>query len=123
MEGCLFAAVRSLRHLTADEVATVLRQETSKLEVTKSLLSVLYNICVTKSIVLTDRFKDLFRNHTPAVLQLLEGVNQGVNRTSGIIGKKRILLKNLELVKLLAEVCPMPIRVPKGALQTPSLGE
>lgn len=106
MEGCLVGAVRSLKHLPVSEVSVVLRHESPKLEVTKSLLSILYNICLVKSIVLSRRLKDEFRKHTAVVYQLLEGANRGINRTSGLVGKKRILIKNPELVKLLAEVCP-----------------
>lgn len=106
MEGCLVGAVRSLRHLPLSEVSAVLRYESIKLEVTKSLLSILYNICLVKSIVLSRRLKDEFRKHTTVVHQLLEGASRGINRTSGLAGKKKILIKTPELVKLLAEACP-----------------
>lgn len=106
MEGCLVGAARSLRYLATDQVAQVLRHETPRLEITKSLLTILYNVCLIKSVPLSIRLKEEFRKHTSIVVRLLKGANKALNKTTDLAGKKKILIKNPQLVKLLAEVCP-----------------
>ena len=106
MEGCLSTTLRSLRRLDAEAVQEVLRNESSRLEVTKSLLGLLFNICLDKSVPLSDRLKSQFKRYTPLVLHLLKGVSRGLNRTRGLTAKKRLLVQNPGFVKLLTEACP-----------------
>lgn len=106
MEGCLSTTLRSLRRLNEEAVKEVLRNESGRLEVTKSLLGLLYNICLDKSIPLSNRLKTQFRRFTPLVLHLLKGANRGLNKTKGLIEKKRLLTQNPSFVKLLTEACP-----------------
>lgn len=106
MDGCLVIAARSLRRLSSPQIIAVLRHESQKLEVTKSLLAILYNICLDKSIPLSHRLKNEFRKHTEIVVKLLRGASRSLNRTSDLAAKKRILIKHPDLVKLLAEACP-----------------
>ena len=106
MEGCLTKTLRSLRRLDEEAVQEVLRNESSRLEVTKSLLGLLFNICLDKSIPLSHRLKARFKTFTPLVLQLISGANRGPNKTKGLLEKKRLLIQNPGFVKLLTEACP-----------------
>ena len=106
MEGCLSTTLRSLRRLAAEAVQEVLQNESRRLEVTKSLLGLLYNLCLDKSVPLSHRLKSQFRRFTPLVLHLLRGVSRGLNKTRGLAAKKRLLLQTPEFVKLLTEACP-----------------
>ena len=106
MEGCLSKTLRSLRRLNTEAVEEVLRNESRKLEVTKSLLGLLYNICLDKSVPLSNRLKPHFKRYTPLVIELLKGANRGLNKTRGLAAKKRLLLQNPDFVKLLTEACP-----------------
>ena len=100
MEGCLAETVRGLKE--AAHTTETLRKETDKLEVTKSLLNLLYNICINKSILLSNKNKTEFRKYTQLVLKLLS--------EAPIESKKKLLLRNLDFVHLLAEVCPRKLR-------------
>ena len=106
MEGCLSRTLRAIRRLSIEEVEQVLRNESRKLEVTKSLLGLLYNICLDKSVPLSNRLKAEFTRFTPLVLHLLKGVSPGLNKTRGLTVKKRLLIQNPGFVKLLTEACP-----------------
>ena len=107
MEGCLSNTLRSLRRLSSEEIKIVLQQESKRLEVTKSLLGLLYNICLDKSIPLSIRFKVEFKRFTPLVLRLLQGSSRDLNKTRGLAIKKRIFEANPEFVKILTEACPV----------------
>lgn len=106
MAGCLVKEVRALRRLDSAEVIRVLLNESAKQEVTKSLLSVLYNICLAKTLPLSPQLKEAFREREQIVLKLLKGASPEVNKTTGLQTKKRLLIENPSLVKLLAEACP-----------------
>ena len=100
MEGCLAETVRGLKE--ASHITETLRKETERLEVTKSLLNLLYNICINKSISLSNKYKTEFGKHTRLVLKLLS--------EASIESKKKLLLRNPDFVRLLAEVCPRKLK-------------
>lgn len=90
--------VRSLTHI--DHVVTALCSESESLELSKSLINILFNICFTKAIVLSQRLKKRFRAFDRQCLELLD--------TSKDLGeKKRILVRNPELVLLIVQACPV----------------
>ena len=106
MEGCLVQVVRTLRHFSDSEITQTLQEESPRLEVTKSLLSLLYNICLVKSVAIAERHKADFRSYDSLVLHLLEGSSLQVNQTTRLQDKKRILQDNPDFVRLLSESCP-----------------
>lgn len=106
MEGCLAETVRALRGLSGAEIGEVLRRESAELEVTKSLLSVLFNVCLTKAVPLSHRLKREFSAHSALVVELLSGADSRVNKTAGLQAKRRLLIRNPQLVRLVAEACP-----------------
>ena len=106
MEGCWLPAVRRLQNSDESEVCEVLKAESKRLEVTKSLLSILYNICLAKSIPLSRKLKEEFREHSQTVLRLLSGSSSQVNQTSNLLTKKRILSRSPALALLIAKACP-----------------
>lgn len=104
MLGCLTKTVQELRRLPPSGIVSVLRSESSRLEVTKSLLNILFNICLSKSIRLSERLKRAFAAEEPLILRLLEGVKS--SGTQGLGRKKQLLLRRPELVRLIASACP-----------------
>jgi hypothetical protein len=99
MEGCLTASVKSLKKSTDQFIIEVLRAESRAFEITKSLLNILYNLCVVGSIRLSKRLKDLFRPFSEEVVRLLS--EQLTLRI-----KQQILLQTPALCRLIAEACP-----------------
>ena len=106
MEGCWLPVIRQLQNADDTEIRKVLKQETSRLEVTKSLLSILYNICLAKSVPLNRKQKEAFREHNQSVLRLLSGASHQVNKTADLTAKKRVLARNPALVRIIAKACP-----------------
>ena len=105
----LLRTVRSLRHLSSPQIVQVLLNESGKLEVTKSLLSLLYNICIDKSVVLSARLKRRFPGYDSLVRKLLKGVHVKTNRTEQVSEKRALLLRNPEFVRLLSLACPVKL--------------
>ena len=83
-----------------ESVLQVLGNESRRLEVTKSLLNVLHNIVNVRSISLTEIQKSSFGKYSKTVKEII--------KLRQIRSKKRLLLKNLELVRLIAAACPRP---------------
>lgn len=106
MDTLLVETVRMLRRLDDKEVGDVLRNESKRLEITKSLLNLLFNVCLTRAIPLSQRLKVKFRQYDKLALELLSGANRRSNQTRDLRGKRRLLLRNLGFVRLLAETCP-----------------
>ena len=107
MTVCLNKTLRSFRGLTTLEATQILKHESKRLEITKSLLNVLYNICLDSSIPLSRRLKVEFSKHEVAIQKLLEGASKRTNHTRNLQIKRKILLKNPVLIKLIAETCPL----------------
>ena len=106
MANILQETVKSLGRLTLDQIKQVIRHESKNLEITKSLLTILYNICLDKSIKLGPILKNKFREQELLVLKLLEGVSRSIDKTVSISKKRKLLISNPEFVKLLSEACP-----------------
>lgn len=101
MEGCLVATVRSLRQLGAERVLQVLQAESSRMEITKSILNILFNICFTKAVVLTQKQKKLFKAYDQQCIQLL-------SNEYNLAEKKQMLIRAPDLIQLIAQTCPPP---------------
>lgn len=117
MDGVLIESIRMLRRLDDDQLAQVLYNESRRLEITKSLLNLLFNICLTRAVPLSHRLKVKFRRYDKIALELLTGASRQINRTRNLTGKRRILLRNPDLVRLLAEACPSRV-LPGDFLQS-----
>lgn len=105
--GILIKTIRSLHRLETDQqIVEALRNESPRLEISKSLLNLLYNICIEKSIPISRRLKPQFKLYEPLVLQLLQGVSQTINKTTSLVSKKQLLLANPAFVRLLSQACP-----------------
>ena len=109
MASILVSTVRSLQRLSHSEIVRVIRNESSRLEITKSLLALLYNICLDKSVPLSVSLKEKFKAYNSLVLRLLKGVHRSVNRTAGIAAKRSLLLKNPQFVRILSKACPVKL--------------
>ena len=109
MEGVDVAAVRALAQLSAEQVVAELRSESSRLELTKSLLNLLFNICFTRAIVLSRRQKTAFKTYDKLAVQLLERNKDSVQE------KRCMLMRNPELVRLIAQTCPLLETNPESA--------
>ena len=111
MEGVLVETVRLLKTLDPSKAIQVLRNEGKHMEVTKTLLNILFNICFTKAIVLSQRLRKAFRVFDRLVIDLLTGARRAVNKTEGLREKRKVLLRNPELVTLIAKACPTNIKL------------
>lgn len=94
MEGCLVSRVRSLRNLPADQIVNELDDA-----LIKSLLNILFNICFTRAIVLTRTQRIAFKAYDRLCIDLLD-VEKDLEES------KKLLARNPELVRLIAETCP-----------------
>lgn len=106
MAGCLLSAVRDLSGLSDSQVSQVLNSESSQLEITKSLLSVLYNICLDRNIPLSPTLKSEFKRYNTEVVKLLQGASSKLNQTRDVVAKKKLLTKRPGLVRLISKACP-----------------
>lgn len=110
MEGCLVSTLSHLRSLSHLQIQQSLRRESSRLELTKSLLSVLFNLCLIHSFHIPKRLKKDFAKHTKVVLKLLAGAKKRPNSTLDLASKKRLLHKTPELAALISEACHLARR-------------
>ena len=94
--------LRKLRHCTPQTVLEAIKNE----RVAKTALSLLYNICLDRSIVLSSHLKQEFQKFESLILRLLEGVSPDLNKTSGIEEKYFLLKRNPGFVKVLSLACP-----------------
>ena len=98
MEFVLVKTLRALAHFDDEAVQEALKRESQRLELTKSLLNLLHNICSTRVIKLSKTSKSQFAAYTGVVRQILS--------TESLKTKKRLLLGHPKLVKLVASQCP-----------------
>lgn len=106
MEGVLVTTVKLLRRLDDQQLVQVIKSESNRMELTKSLLNLLFNICFTKAIPLSRRLQNKFKVYDKLVIQLLTGARSQTNRTPNLKDKQRLLRQNPDLVRLIAEACP-----------------
>ena len=112
--GILAETVRQLKHLPRQEVRNVLENETSRFEITRSLLNLLFNVCFTRSIHLNQQQLRQFRTFEPVVTELLDrprSTTTGRYQEPDLRQKQRLFLRHLRLVQLLSRVCPTPAQL------------
>ena len=108
--GILLKTIKSLHRLETDQqIVEALRNESNRLEITKSLLNLLYNICIEKSVAISRRLKPQFKLYEPLVLRLLQGVSHNLDRTTNVSAKKQLLVANPAFVRLLSQACPVKL--------------
>lgn len=100
MEFVLWKVLGALAQSQESAVCQVLKSESKRLEITKSLLNVLHNIAVVQNIQLSARRKADFSKYTDQVHQLLSKTSTSA--------KAKLLSKHPGLVKLIAVSCPKP---------------
>jgi hypothetical protein len=98
MDGCDAKVIAQIPRLPRGQVRQLLKRESSDLEVTKSLLNLLFNIVTVGSLPVTGTQKAFFDEHAGLVLELL-------GRRS-LKWKKEQLEKEIGLVINIAASCP-----------------
>lgn len=98
MEGCLCEVLSKFSTYSRIQIRDTLYSESRQLEITKSILNVLHNIVVVKSIEVTRTQKDYFDKKEQLVWELLS--------TKSLKSKKTILESNPDLVACIAYSCP-----------------
>lgn len=109
--GVLVETLQQLKQLPEHKLVEVLRNESGRHEITRSLLNILFNVCFTRSIHLNPHQQQLFRPFDRVVLELLSRPRSKVSGhylVPDVPAKRRLLLKHPGLVKLLIQVCPTP---------------
>ena len=99
MEGCDTAAINLIRSLSRNEIVDYLESESSQKEITKSILNLLHNIVVRRSIQLTPKQKAAFVPYSDVVREL-------VAPSTSIEAKRQLLLACPGLVRAIALACP-----------------
>lgn len=99
MDGCATEIISTIRSLSRPQIRKLLQSETKELEVTKSLLNLLYNIIVVGSVPVSPTQKSFFDEHVDVTLHLL-------GKRSSLKSKKKLLEDNLEFVINIATSCP-----------------
>ncbi len=101
MEGCDVQLISNILRIPRPKVRKLLQKESSELEVTKSLLNLLYNIVVIGSVPVSQTQKDYLDRHSDIVHDLLG------NRS--LKWKKAALEKDPALVLNIAASCPTAV--------------
>lgn len=99
MEGVDIELVRLVAKLNKSDISKIFAAEGAQLEVTKSLLNLLFNLVKVGSIPVSTHQKEFFDQRTSSVLNLLSD-------TKSLQQKKKILQKDPELVINIAASCP-----------------
>lgn len=71
MDGVDREAIREIANSIPSEVKAILKQESSQLEVTKSLLNILHNLVRVGSIPVEAYKRKFFEDHASIILELL----------------------------------------------------
>lgn len=98
MEGCAVGRVSEISQAPRRKVRRIIESESDLLEVTKSLLNILYNIIIVGSIPCTTTQRSFFDKNADLVLQLL-------SRARPLHWKKQALQENISLVINIAASC------------------
>lgn len=98
MEGCVVERVAEISKVPRRQIKRIINSESDQLEVTKSLLNILYNIVIVGSIPPTTTQRAFFDNHSDLVFQL-------VSNSKALHWKKQALLENIPLVINIAASC------------------
>ena len=98
MEGCAVGRVADITRVPRRQVKRILDSESDQLEVTKSLVNILYNIVIVGSVPPTETQRAFFDKHSDIVFQL-------VSRSKALYWKKEALRENISLVINIAASC------------------
>lgn len=98
MEGCEVGRVSEISRVPRRRVRRIIESESDQLEVTKSLLNILYNIVIVGSIPPTITQRAFFNKHSELVLEL-------VSKYRPLHWKKQALQENVSLVINIAASC------------------
>jgi hypothetical protein len=100
MEGCDSALISRLLQVSRADVRRLLKNESTQLELTKSLLNLLHNIVIVGSVPVSPIQKAFFDAHSNLVLLL-------TSKSKSLKWKKTKLEKNIALVLNIAAACPI----------------
>ena len=98
MDGCLCEVLTKFNTYSKSQIRHTIKSESRELEITKSLLNVLHNIIVVRSLEVTRTQKDFLDTKSEIVWYLLSG--------KSVKSKKEVLEDNPELVACIAFSCP-----------------
>ena len=99
MEGCHVDSISQLLRVARPQVKKILRRESTKYEITKSLLNLLYNLVVVGSLPVSKTQRAYFDANAELVLQLL-------SNNKSLTWKKSVFETNTPLVLNIAASCP-----------------
>ena len=102
MDGCAVDVISKFTKISRTKVHKFLKTESKSLEVTKSLLNLLYNIVVVGSLPVSKTQKVFFDQNSKIVLNLL-------GTTKSLRWKKQVLEDNIPLVLNIATSCPTAV--------------
>ncbi len=91
--------IRQFPDLPKRKIRQILHSESSRLEVTKSLLDLVYNIVVVGSVPVAPVQKEYLDKHSDLVWHLL-------HTSKSLSSKKTLLEANIPLVVAIAASCP-----------------
>ena len=100
MEGCDCGLISRLLQVSRQDVRRLFKAESNQLELTKSLLNLLYNIVIVGSVPVSPTQKAFFDAHSNLVLSL-------TSKSKSLKWKKAKLEKNVALVLNIAAACPI----------------
>lgn len=100
MEGCCLSIVKRIRSISRREISELLRGESEKHEVSKTILNILWNIVYSKALVLSDKNKANFQRHSALLRELS-------SKKTAFASKRHLLIKNPAAVKVIAQACPL----------------
>ena len=98
MDNCLTKELRSFSLLSPHLILSIIKAEGRELEITKSLLNILYNIVVVESIEATPEQKKIFELKEGIIWHLLDS-------NVPLLKKKRVLEKNIDIAACIAKSC------------------
>ena len=101
MEGCLCDVLSKFSSYSRAQIIHTISSESRELEITKSILNVLHNIVLVKSIEVTRTQKDFLDKEAELVWHLLS--------KDSLKSKKAILESNPDLVACIAYSCPKAV--------------
>jgi hypothetical protein len=99
MEGVDLKAILAIKKTNKDGWKKIINGETKSLQVTKSLLNILYNIIRVGSVPYTDSQKEFFDNRSTTVYRLL-------SKSTPLATKKRILTRSPDIIANIVASCP-----------------
>ena len=99
MEGCDVEIISQILRVARPQVKKILKGESNKYEITKSLLNLLHNIVVVGSLPVSKTQRAYFDSNAELVLQLLSS-------SKSLTWKKSVFETNTPIVLNIAASCP-----------------